>query len=441
LIVVHGIGNQDENQTRDHIVKGLQRAYGPPHFTPEGIRTFPVTAPGTAPSELRLYEAYWAKVLDDDRVRGTFDLPHLQQLIWFPLLNWKHVKNVKDEYPSALVMTWTFVLFMFAGVVTSPIMLAWFIAVMSLPGGVLLGYFKADKLHKEHWRDGFELDRRTAVTEPEETNAQVPRRVYREKGSWLFLLAEVAVLAAIGWAGFLVRSNSLSRSRGWLLIMLLMGAFAIFAGRGITGYWRGILIDERNKMSLSRLQLLVWTLVVLSAIATAAITNGVFGSLDPLAINVPQELWVLLGISSVSAVAAPVLLNQKDDQKPGKDLGKVASELKVTSDVKVDVERSTRIVRNVSPADARWGDLLKGDEAVDALTVDLGKLQMFFFTFVLALGYCVAIAQTFDTTAAMASLPVVDSTVNTLLGISHTGYLASKSMTHGDGDAEEPKPA
>jgi hypothetical protein len=87
------------------------------------------------------------------------------------------------------------------------------------------------------------------------------------------------------------------------------------------------------------------------------------------------------------------------------------------------------VLRNASPSDARWGDLLKGDETGTASTVDLGKLQMFFFTFVLALGYGVAIAQMFDSTSAVTSLPVVDSTVNTLLGISHSGYLASKGVT------------
>ena len=184
-------------------------------------------------------------------------------------------------------------------------------------------------------------------------------------------------------------------------------------------------------MSLARFQFLVWTLVVLSAIITAALTNGFFGAASPLAIQVPQELWVLLGISSVSAVAAPTVLNQKDDKTPDpKQLKKTLEELQRTDRVRVDENLSSIVLRNVSPADARWGDLLKGDESGDAATVDLGKLQMFFFTFVLALGYAVAIAQMLASTAAVTGLPVVDSTVNTLLGISHTGYLANKTVTH-----------
>ena len=43
-------------------------------------------------------------------------------------------------------------------------------------------------------------------------------------------------------------------------------------------------------------------------------------------------------------------------------------------------------MRNRSSKDARWGDLLKGDESGNASAVDLGKLQMFFFTFILVVG-------------------------------------------------------
>jgi hypothetical protein len=250
----------------------------------------------------------------------------------------------------------------------------------------------------------------------------------------------VAILAAIVGTGWLVQWKGLPRSRAWLLIMGLMGTFAVVAGRSVTGYWRGILIDNRNKMSLARFQFLMWTLVVLSAIATAVMTNALYNA-PALSITVPQELWVLLGISTVSAIAAPAVLHGKDKLDPDPDeLKKTAAELRETNHVNVDEAASSLVVRNVKPADARWGDLLKGDESGDAATVDLGKLQMFFFTFVLALGYCVAIAQMFDSTAAVTGLPVVDSTVNTLLGISHTGYLANTSVIRSR-EADDAEPA
>src|SRR5215471_8509793 len=41
----------------------------------------------------------------------------------------------------------------------------------------------------------------------------------------------------------------------WLGTMVLLGIFATVAGQGITNLWRGVLIDERKKVRLSRLQM------------------------------------------------------------------------------------------------------------------------------------------------------------------------------------------
>jgi len=258
------------------------------------------------------------------------------------------------------------------------------------------------------------------------------KSVYRSPSSYGFFLVQLVILAAIGLVGLSVAPGAaLSRSRAWLLTLALMTAFAIVAGPGITGYWRGILIDDRFKMSLARLQLLAWTLVILSAIVTAGLTNIAYGGTSPLSIQIPPELWVLLGISTASAVVSPAALNQKRDKKPdSQELDKTVSELRKSDDVNVDQQLSGIVLRNESPADARWGDTLKGDESGNAATVDLGKLQMFLFTFVLVLGYAIALAKLFDGAGAITTLPAVDSSVNTLLGISHTGYLANKFVPH-----------
>jgi hypothetical protein len=255
--------------------------------------------------------------------------------------------------------------------------------------------------------------------------------VYTNPRAHSHFLAQVGILAAIGWVGFHVGPSDFTRAQGWILILTLMTGFAVVAGHGMTGYWRGILVDNRNRMSLARLQLLAWTLVVLSAIVTAGLTNEAFGASSPLGIEIPQELWVLLGMSTVSAVAAPAVLRQKSQKAAHEtELEKTVEQKQISDGGKVDKQLSTLILCNETPADARWSDLLKGDESGDAATVDLGKLQMFFFTFVLVLGYAVAIARLFDRTGAVSSLPIVDSSVNTLLGISHTGYLANKVVTH-----------
>ena len=61
-------------------------------------------------------------------------------------------------------------------------------------------------------------------------------------------------------------------------------------------------------MSLSRLQLIVWTVIVLSAFGAAAIWNVHSpAATDPLKIDVAPQLWILIGIAATSAVAAPLV--------------------------------------------------------------------------------------------------------------------------------------
>lgn len=271
-----------------------------------------------------------------------------------------------------------------------------------------------------------------------------PRSVYRRPRNYGILVGQIVLLVLIAVVGLRVRpGGTLSRSNAWLIILAMMSTFALLAGRGITGYWRGILIDSRNKISLGRLQLVAWTLLILSAIVTAAVTNGAFGAQSALGIQVPQELWVLLGISTASAIAGPALLAPKRDQKADlRELNKTVTELERVDNVNVDVKSATVLLVNQSKDDARWGDLLKGDESGNAASVDIGKLQMFFFTFVLVLGYAVAIARHFNSAGAITSLPLVDSSMNTLLGISHTGYLANKVVPHSrDASPDQPAPA
>jgi hypothetical protein len=95
------------------------------------------------------------------------------------------------------------------------------------------------------------------------------------------------------------------------------------------------------------------------------------------------------------------------------------------------VERSDGILyAHPSIADASWTDLFKGDELKDAAYVDLAKLQMFFFTVIAALSYAALLLQVFGGRApgAITEFPSVSEGLLALLGISHAGYLTSKSI-------------
>ena len=59
----------------------------------------------------------------------------------------------------------------------------------------------------------------------------------------------------------------LSPRLGWLVIAVLMVVYFLFLGRWISGRPLGTLISERNLMSLSRFQMVSWTVLLLSAFA------------------------------------------------------------------------------------------------------------------------------------------------------------------------------
>ncbi len=250
----------------------------------------------------------------------------------------------------------------------------------------------------------------------------------RFTSTYYILAGLIGILVLIGWLG--INVSAAQRSATWLQVLALMSVFVVLVGRGITGHWRGILIDRRNKMSLSRLQLLAWTLLILSAILIGALSNVSAGSAAPLEIEIPSQLFTLMGISVAGAVGSMAVLSSAEQKKVDRSIrDNVADRLHKNESVKVDPDNDSIVVRNIGPSDARWGDLLKGDEVGTAESVDMGKLHMFFFTFILIVGYGAAVSVEFGTGALITKIPAVQDGMNVLLGISHTGYLAAKAIT------------
>ena len=97
-----------------------------------------------------------------------------------------------------------------------------------------------------------------------ESTAQAPSLKNPNHWKIWHTLAMFALVAAIITVGIFIKD--LSVVRAWLLIMLAMIVFTAIAGQGIVGLWRGLVIDELNMISLSRVQLLMWTILVLSAL-------------------------------------------------------------------------------------------------------------------------------------------------------------------------------
>ncbi len=63
----------------------------------------------------------------------------------------------------------------------------------------------------------------------------------------------------------------------------------------------GILINEMNLMSLTRFQIIAWTVMIGSALLAAGLARGVGGVPDALELEIPQQVWELVGISGGAA--------------------------------------------------------------------------------------------------------------------------------------------
>lgn len=250
------------------------------------------------------------------------------------------------------------------------------------------------------------------------------------KGSHTLVLA--AICAAIVALGVLAPVGA--RASVWITTVILLTVFVSVVGRGLTGLWRGALIDERNMISLSRLQLVVWTMLILPAFLQAALHNISLGGrgTPPLSIELQPELWLLMGISTASLLGSPLLRAPKTQQRPSPtEMNEAFSQLEArhgTSPSALDTHGLVLVNRDASMS--RWSDLFRGEEVGNAAMVDLGKVQMFFFSLIAALAYAVELWSMFSTGARISALPAMPAGMVALIGISHTGYLANKAMPH-----------
>ena len=143
------------------------------------------------------------------------------------------------------------------------------------------------------------------------------------------------------------------------------------------------------------------------------------GALD---IAVPPEVWMLLGISSAALVGSPLLASNKMKKEPIID----------PNDPSPKKEREGMGILSVK-SDAKYAsfsDLFKGEEIKNWNDVDLAKLQMFFFTIIVAIVYCIELYQmiTYGDLSENLSLPTIDEGMLTLMGISNTAYLGHKGI-------------
>ncbi len=338
---------------------------------------------------------------------------------------------------------------------------------------------------------------------------------WRSPHTWLGFLIVLAIIGSAILFAWVYTRNQQDNLLVWAFNAALLTAFVLLLGHGMTGRLAGILIDERNKMSLSRLQLIIWTILILSAFLTSAEWNVLKAFPTPLNIVIPDTVWFLLGISATSFVAQPLILNTKttspadptqmnnnmdilarqrgvaltapdvamvqppltnpvaaspqfippswlpststpivptidplagNQAAPAANPGLpaiVATPLPATSSPsgatlsdkldQLNIVPKGQLVTYSNPTDARFADMFKGEETGNMAQLDLSKIQMFYFTIVVAVAYAAALSAIMignPTGSMISAFPDLSQGMVVLLGISHAGYLGYKAVPH-----------
>jgi len=186
----------------------------------------------------------------------------------------------------------------------------------------------------------------------------------------------------------------------WGVSAALLVLLALALGRlAAVKTWLGILVDDRYRFSLTQLQIVTWSIVILSLISGVFFGRLLAGVTEPLDFAIPSQVLGLIGISAGSAVTAISIKATKDPAKIGS-------------------------------GEPRFRQIFLAEEGTYAdKVIDVTKYQNFVTTIILVAAYVTLSIHAINdagSAKAVTSLPDISGTFLILLGISHGAYLAAK---------------
>src|SRR6185369_15335949 len=130
-------------------------------------------------------------------------------------------------------------------------------------------------------------------------------------------------------------------------------------------------------------------------------------------------------------VGTPLLNTNKKSKEPERKTEMVERTARRFKERPAEVDRNREgiLYGNSSIAFARITDMFQGDELANAQLVDVAKLQLFFFTVIVAIAYGTQLFQLIaygDLDLPGIRLPVLQDGLLALMGVSHAGYLGAK---------------
>lgn len=279
---------------------------------------------------------------------------------------------------------------------------------------------------------------------------------------WAYILVLLLLMFSVAW----LMPSQLGVHwwpLAWIInLVFLVGiVVCISLWAGEDGQTKGgplaILVDK-NRMSLSRFQILLWTVVVLSAFWTIAIARAA-DSMDqenaaayvcevdeepcaPADLQLPAELLALMGISLASAVASPLIKESKKQRtKDDPEYELVPDSSFAASLESENYTVAGAVVEGTKDRDPKPSDLFMGEDAGNFKFVDMARVQNFFFTIVAVVVYGGVLWAAIAGAASISALfqfPDLSEGLVAILGISHAGYLVNKNTAVSPPPAPEP---
>jgi len=249
---------------------------------------------------------------------------------------------------------------------------------------------------------------------------------------WLFL----PYAMAYWWIVKHVAATTTDHGRqiAYVLSVVLCAVTLVTFGWAVgRGKW-GVLIDDNNRVSLSKFQAAVWMCFVFPAVLVAVAWNTlqprVGDSPDFLKafdIGIPSGLLIALGISATSLVAAGFIKQDKANQVQGLDnSGPPVDSGEWTYLGNIAVHPS---FKNAGSSDLYLAETvnLPAGQNRTAPPPDYNRMQQLYLTFITAGGYAFILFRWLHGAGSLSNLPAVSDTVAGLIMLSHGAYLVGKA--------------
>jgi hypothetical protein len=268
----------------------------------------------------------------------------------------------------------------------------------------------------------------TPAPDQEAIKAEFVRVTTRFRSIWSMAATVVVVLSG-ALDGWLLEFRQADPEDAWLTAVVAMTIVMALIGKAYTGRVTGLLIDWRNRMSLSRLQLALWTILVSTSVLVSCLFNLQEENYEEaLNIGIDYHLIIILVLAASSNLLSQRLIWLRLERHGATVLRRQSQPGAL--DGPEDTWTATNMVlRNRDLSDADWSDLVRSDNANDQNRIDIAKAQFLLVTLVFVGIYAIGFWDMFragELESQILHSPRIAGSLLFLFVVSHILYIGSK---------------